>query len=71
MRPNPGHLPNDTVVIDPESGRTVRYRKVHVRLVNGWTSLGGDPWPAAGGKPPTQWTRTGHRFDIAEYEPAD
>ena len=71
MRDNPGHLPADAVVLDPDTGARVRYHRVHVRLRNGWTSHNTGPWPAAGTQPPTRWSLVGHPFDIVTWEPAD
>ncbi|WP_179504378.1 MULTISPECIES: hypothetical protein [unclassified Sphingomonas] len=57
-----------------ELGHVAGYRRVHVRLFNGYDSRakGHEPWPAGGGKPPTQWaiSRPAHPFEIREYEVA-
>lgn len=70
-QPNPGHLPDDCVIVDDETGTVLGYRKVHVRLFGGTDTMakGHHPWPAAGGKPPTVWTisHRPHPFEIKEY----
>ena len=68
-RPNPGRYPDDCDILHPDIGEHIGFRKVHVRLFNGWTSLSSGPWPAAGGRPPTVWRIScpPHPFDIAEY----
>lgn len=73
MRPNPGRCPDDCAIVHPETGEITGYRRVHVRLRNGWTSHASGSWPAADGRPPTRWSisRPAHPFDIAEYEIAD
>ena len=69
---NPGHLPEDCIIRD-EDGEIAGYRAVNVVLFNGWsnTKAGSPPWPAGGGRPPTNWTiRRGdpHPFDIKGFE---
>ncbi|MDQ2762103.1 MAG: hypothetical protein M3Y22_00965 [Pseudomonadota bacterium] len=53
MKPNPGHCPPAAI------GKRVR-----VRLANG--NVAG-PWPADG-KGGVRWSRSGHPFDISEFE---
>jgi hypothetical protein len=70
--PGTGHVPDDCYAIDPETGEVVGTRAVHVVLFNGWSSraAGHAPWPAAGGRLPTQWRISSppHPFEIREYE---
>jgi hypothetical protein len=70
-RPNPGHLPPDCEIRDPETDAHRGWHAVHVRLRNGWTSLGTGPWPAAGGREPTRWDLQNHKFDIIDYQLAE
>lgn len=63
MKPNPGHCPDDAIG-----------KRVIVKLANGLIQ-GKEPvsstaprgW-AADGRWGCRWTRTGHPYDIAEYE---
>lgn len=72
MPANPGHLPDDCHVVDSGTGESTGHRAVHVVLFNGWSSRGAGhaSWPAAGGRPPTQWriSTPPHPFEIREYE---
>ncbi len=65
-RPNPGRRPDDVDILHPDTGAIIGTHRVHVRLFNGWTSAGGDAWPADRG---TVWTidRRPHPFNIREY----
>jgi len=70
-KPNPGRVPDDCVVRD-DAGAVTGFRSVHVRLFNGIDSkLRGDPpWPAGGGRPPTDWSISQpepHPFQIKEW----
>ncbi|TCP33244.1 hypothetical protein [Sphingomonas sp. BK235] len=56
MKTNPGFLPQEAI------GRRVR-----VRLERDPAGVAPHEWPADG-KMGCRWTRTGHPFDIAEYE---
>lgn len=69
-RENRGKLPRSCVVFSDDGEERKSYRKVHVRLRNGFDSrrAGHDPWPAAGTMPPTRWSLEGHPFDVVEYE---
>lgn len=71
---NPGRLPDDCEAIDPQTGEVTGFRNCHVRLFNGWDSkaLGQQPWPSAGGRPPTNWriSKPPHNFEIESYEVA-
>lgn len=74
MPPNPGHLPEECILTDPETGEVTGYRMVNVILFNGWDSrkAGSGPWPARDGRPPTNWSirrPDPHPFDIKEFEP--
>lgn len=68
---NEGRLPDACLILD-EQGEVTGYRKVHVRLHGGWDSkaAGHDPWPAGGGRPPTEWriSRKPGPFEIESYE---
>ena len=72
MSSNPGHVPDATRILDPATGEITGHRAVHVVLFNGWSSraTGHAPWPAAGGRPATQWRISAppHPFEIREYE---
>ncbi len=71
MPQNPGHLPPECEVRD-EHGNVTGYRAVHVVLFGGLDTrkLGHAPWPAAGGRPPTQWriSKPPHPYEIMEWE---
>lgn len=71
MPQNPGHLPPECEVRD-EDGNVTGYRAVHVRCFGGFDSrkAGHAPWPAAGGRPPTQWriSKPPHSSDIEFWE---
>lgn len=68
---NEGRLPAECVVLS-EDGNVESYRAVHVRLFGGFDTqrTGHAPWPAAGGRPPTDWSisRQPHPFQIREYQ---
>lgn len=71
MRPNQGHLPPETAIIDPDTGELKGHRDVHVTLRNGWSSHLSGAWPAISRSrwaPPTRWTLERHPFDILEWE---
>ena len=68
MPANPGHIPPNCEIIDPETGHRKGWHKVQVVLRNGWTSRATGAWPAADGRPPTRWTLENHPFDILEWE---
>lgn len=62
MTPNPGHLPIEAIG-----------KRVNVLLANGRPGSTDDnpmspPGWAADGRGGCRWSRTGHPFDIAEYE---
>lgn len=69
-RDNPGSLPRECIITN-DDGFVTGYRPVHVRLFCGAdTKADGDaPWPAGGGKPPTDWaiSRQPHPFEIKQY----
>ncbi len=70
-RPNNGKLPRSCVVFAEDGEERKAYRKVHVRLRNGFCSraAGHEPWPAAGANPATRWSiEPPGPFDIVEYE---
>lgn len=77
-QPNPGFLPPECVIHDPETGEVIGYRAVHVRLFGkagnpGWDSkkAGSKPWPAKGGRPlDTNWRVSSppHPYHIKEFE---
>lgn len=70
--PNPGHVPEECAIRDPQTGEVTGWHKAHVRLFNGWCSkrAGHDPWPASGARIPTDWRirKPPHPFDIQEFE---
>lgn len=58
MTPNPGYLPSDAIG-----------KRVFVLLENGMDNRDRDPAAAPGWSAESaSWRRTGHPFDIAEYE---
>lgn len=77
-QPNPGHLPDECVILDPETGEVAGYRAVHVRLFGSAMQAGIDtkrrgdpPWPAKGGRPlDTNWRVSSppHPYQIKEFE---
>lgn len=73
MRDNPGYLPEECILTDPETGEVAGYRHVHVVLFNGWDSKAASspPWPSNGSRAgPTVWkiSRPPHPFEIKQYE---
>jgi hypothetical protein len=68
---NPGRLPPQCEIRD-QFGEVTGWRSVHVRLFGGHDTakLGLAPWPAFGGRPPTQWrvSKVPHAFEIEEWE---
>lgn len=68
---NEGRLPPECEVRD-EDGNVTSYRDVHVVLHNGFSTrkAGRAPWPAGGGRPPTNWriSKPPHDFEIKEWE---
>lgn len=71
MPPNPGRLPPECEIRD-EHGNVTGYRAVHVVLFNGFSTskAGHAPWPAGGGRPPTNWriSKPPHSSDIEFWE---
>lgn len=71
MPRNEGHLPPECEIRD-EHGNVTGYRAVHVVLFGGLDTrkAGHAPWPAAGGRPPTQWriSKPPHPYEIMEWE---
>ncbi len=71
MPQNEGRLPPECEVRD-EHGNVTGYRAVHVVLFNGLSTrkLGHAPWPAGGGRPPTNWriSKPPHPYEIMEWE---
>lgn len=67
--PNAGSLPSACVIAD-DQGNVTSYRKVHVRLRQGYDTrkVGAAPWPSGGSRPPTRWSLSKSAFDIIEYE---
>jgi len=64
MQPNPGHCPPE-----PDGTDEGKTHRVHVRLRNGYTTLGHEPqgWPATG-RGACRRSLTRHPFDIVEWE---
>lgn len=71
MPRNEGRIP-DACIIRDEHGEFAGFRSVHVTLFGGFSTkrAGHAPWPAGGGRPPTNWKigRPPHPFDIKEYD---
>ena len=69
-QPNLGRIPPECEILD-EQGNVTGYRAVHVVLFNGFSTskAGHAPWPAGGGRPPTNWriSKPPHPFEIAEW----
>ncbi|WP_333837964.1 hypothetical protein [Novosphingobium sp.] len=71
LQTNPGRLPDDCVILD-EEGNVTGFHKVHVVTFRGFSTRAADhaPWPAGGGRPPTNWaiSTPPHDSDIQFYE---
>lgn len=73
MQSNPGHVPPACELRD-DDGNITGFRAVHVRLFGGHDTRkrGDTPWPAGGGRPPTNWriSKPPHPYEIEEWEVA-
>lgn len=70
MKASEGRCPYEREIRD-EQGNIAGFRSVHVVLFGGYDTrkAGAAPWPAGGGRPPTNWriSRPPHPFEIKEW----
>jgi hypothetical protein len=68
FRPNRGECPPECIVRD-DDGNITGFRRVHVRLRGGYTTVGREPsgWLSSG-RGGCRWTIRNDPFDITEYE---
>lgn len=70
MPRNPGHLPDDCLILD-DDGEVTGHRRVHVQLFNGHSTRTKEPagWPS-GGRGACNWriSKPPHPYEIEFFE---